>query len=217
MITFDEQSHTYYVDGKPREGVSHFIERHKVPFPKEMIAEKTAQRDGTTAEEVLKDWDLQGKMARELGSACHTAIEYWVATGKEPKNDFLKMVARKYASIHDRTKVKREVVVYNDTLAGTIDELEIIGEKRCILRDTKTNGDLYKKGKKMLPPYEHLTDSPIDTYTLQLNLYRELLEYHGWTVEKMELQHLTIGIENNEIAFNLELINIPIWKKEKNL
>ena len=215
MITFDEQSHTYYVDGKPREGVSHFIERHKVPFPKEFIAEKTAQRDGITAEEVLKDWDLQGKMSRELGSACHTAIEYWVETGKEPKNDFLKMIARKYASIHDRTKVKREVVVYNDTLAGTIDEMEIIGEKRCILRDTKTNGDLYKKGKKMLPPYDFLTDSPISVYELQLNLYRELLEYHGWTVEKIEIQHLTIGIENNEIEFNLELINIPIWTKQK--
>lgn len=206
MILFDERTHTYSLNGKSLESVSRYIERHKVPFPKEIIAQKTAERDGVTPEDVLKGWELQGKMARELGSAIHTAIEYYVHTGLHPKNATLRAVTEKYESLYDRTKIKREIVVYDDKLAGTIDEIEIVGKKRCIVRDTKTNGDLYKKGKKMLPPYDDLTDSPIDCYTIQLNLYRRLLEHHGWTVEAMEIQHVL----DNDIKI------IKIEKYEKN-
>lgn len=203
MITLDE-NHQYVIDGKHREGVSHYIERHKQQFPKEFIARKTAERDGRTVEEVLDEWELKGKLAREYGSAVHTAIELWVKYAVTPQNAHLKAIVEQYSKLFDRTKIKREIAVYDEELAGTVDELEITGEKKCILRDTKTNFDLYKKGKKLLPPYDYLTDSPIDVYTLQLNLYKRLLEYHGWTVEKMEIV---------QIAEEFNIITIKeLWK-----
>lgn len=188
MILFDEATHTYTVDGEPRESVSHYIARHKQPFPKEFIAEKTAKRDRREVEDVLKEWELKGRLAREYGSAIHSALELWINHGVMTEQTHLKGIVDKFIELG--IEGKSEVVVYDDELAGTIDLVEIVGEKRAKIVDFKTNGDLYKKGKKMLPPYEHLTDSPIDTYTLQLSLYKRMLEYHGWTVEEMSILHL---------------------------
>ena len=188
MILFDESSHTYTVDGEPRESVSHYIERHKQHFPKDLIAQKTAERDGRDVEDVLKEWELKGRLAREYGSAIHSALELWINHGVMTEQTHLKGIVDKFIELG--IEGKSEVVVYDDELAGTIDLVEIVGKKRANIYDFKTNGDLYKNGKKMLPPYEHLSDSPIDCYTLQLSLYKRMLEYHGWTVEEMSILHI---------------------------
>jgi hypothetical protein len=198
------EDHIYTEKGKELESVSHYIERHKQPFPKEFIAQKTAERDGREMEDVLEEWELKGKMAREFGSSVHSAIELYAKYRQKPHNAFLASIVDQWVYMFQIDKIHREIAVYDTELAGTIDEIEITGEKRCIIRDLKTNFDLYKKGKKMLPPYDFITDSPIDCYTLQLNLYKRLAEYHGWTVEKLEIVHLD--------GDKLKVIDIPIWK-----
>ncbi len=189
MVTFDSISHTYYVDGKPRESVSHFIGRHKKPFPKEMIAQKTAKRDGREAEDILSEWDIKGRVSREYGTAVHTAIEGYITHKMTPSIDHLKNIVEAFQKIQ-LVDPRSEFVTYNDNLAGTMDIVDQYEKGKCDIYDLKTNGDLYKKGSKMLPPYEFLTDSPIDTYRLQLSLYADMMEFHGWEVRDLIILHI---------------------------
>jgi hypothetical protein len=189
MVEFDPITHTYYVDGEEREGVSHYIERHKTPFPKEFIAQKTAQRDNREVEDILSEWELKGRVSREYGTAVHSAIEGFIRYGITPKNRHLRAIVESFQKLGLKD-LQTEFVTYHETLAGTIDIIERTDKGVCNIYDIKTNHDLHKKGKKMLPPYEHLTDSPIDCYQLQLSLYADMMEHHKWKVEKLFILHV---------------------------
>lgn len=209
MITITED-HEYTVNGEPRESVSAYISRHEQEFPKEIIAGKIAERDDRTVADVLNEWSLKGKIACNFGSAIHDALDLYTKYKEEPKNELLALIVRKYAHTHNVDEIKREVSVYDDKLAGTIDEIEYVDREKkiVIIRDQKTNNDLYKKGKKLLPPYDFLTDMPIDVYTLQLSLYKKMLEYHGWTVHAMYIDHIQIGIHDDAISVEFNEIEV---------
>lgn len=191
-MLFDPINHTYNEEGVVYESVSRFLDRFKPKFPAGLLAEKTAQRDGRTAEDVLAEWELCGEISAGYGTAVHKAIEYWIRFDKLTKVPALSAAVYAFARKHDRTKLHAETIVKSDDhkLAGTIDQIERVAPKKVKILDVKTNGEITDKPKgKFLAPLQDLPFSKLNQFRLQLSTYKALLERQGVTVESLELEH----------------------------
>lgn len=206
---FSETNHEYTKDGKRYTPVSEFLAKFKPPFPKGLMAEKCAPKLGLTPEEVIEMWDLNGDISRTYGTTIHKAIEYWIRYGHFSKVADLERMGQKFAEKYNRAKIKTEVIVHDEELgiAGTLDQLHVVGKKRVFLTDVKTNGDLDKKPNgKFLGPLKDLPFSKINEYRLQLSTYGYLLERKGFKVESLALEHwngtdfTTIALERIDIS-----------------
>lgn len=191
-MEFAEKEHIYLRNGRQYKSVSQFINEFKIPFAKGLLAEQVAKKEGKTAEEIIGKWELNADVSSTYGTALHKAIEYWILYGDVPKIKHLKDVVTKFAEKHDREIIKPEIVVYDDEylLAGTIDQLVILGNKLVKVKDVKTNVDIRKRAyQNFLPPLQSLSDTKLNHYTLQLSIYKHLLERKGFTVTGLELEH----------------------------
>lgn len=212
-MEFFSDSHEYRRNGKVYQSVSQFLEKFKKPFPKGMLAERVAQKNGREAQDMINQWDLNAQISCDYGNSIHKGIEYWIRYGEMSKLAHIKIATEKFAKKHDRTKLKPEIIVFNDELmlAGTLDQLELLGGKKVKILDIKTNAELTDDGNGyFLPPLDKLPHSKINGYRLQLSMYKYLLELKGFKVEGMELEHWdgkdfkTIVLEpiNVEVLFN---------------
>ena len=81
-----------------------------------------------------------------------------------------------------------------------------------VLVDYKTNTDIHKNekyAKNMKVPLQHLKDSTINHYHVQLSIYKYLVEkYTGLKIEEMFIVWFS---ENND---NYEIIDVPYLKNE---
>lgn len=191
-MLFDPINHTYSEEGVVYESVSRFLDRFKPKFPAGLLAEKTAQRDGRTAEDVLAEWELCGEISAGYGTAIHKSVEYWIRWNKFPKVPHLKIAVEVFAKKHDRTELHAETIVKSKEhkLAGTTDIIRRIAPKRVKILDIKTNGEITDKAKgKFLAPLQDLPFSKLNEFRLQLSTYKALLERQGVTVESLELEH----------------------------
>lgn len=216
-MQFSEEAHEYRKDGIRYTSVGEFLKHFTPEFPKGLIAEQVARKNGVQPNEVIAEWDLNADISCDYGHAIHKSVEYWIRYGKFPKAPHLKDAAEKFAAKHDRRTIEPEIIVFNDKyrLAGTIDQLVILAKKRCRLMDVKTNGDLYDKPRGVfLPPIQNLPHTKINKYRLQLSTYKKLLELKGWTVEGIEIEHWTGTVFD---TIPLEPIDVePLLTKFKN-
>lgn len=180
-MLFEEDSHTYI----GYQSVSEFLDKFKPEFPKDLIAGKMAAKGGLTKEEILYKWELNAKIACEYGKSCHSALEYWIKFGEEPKlhTKLIEQFAKKY----DRIYLLSERIAFNDEIkvAGTPDVIEKLGNKEVNIVDLKTNLEM--------------TKDKIQNYRLQLSMYKWLLEQKGLRVKHLILEHYTDELTTIEI------------------
>jgi len=191
-MILDEELHEYRKDNDIYLSVTQLIEKLKKPFPKSLIAEKIAIRDGIEPEEVTGEWDLNSSISANYGTSIHQGIEMWIKYGKISKLPHVKLAVEKFAEHNDREKLKTEVIVFNDDLklAGTIDLIEVIEKGRANLKDIKTNYELDKKGNgNFLEPIEDIPCTKINNYRIQLSIYKRLLELKGKSIDKLIIEH----------------------------
>jgi len=132
---------------------------------------------------IVKYWKSKGELAAKLGTKLHRSIELFF-NQEEVENEseeYLKHF-NEFCKAHAHLEPYRtEWMVYSeeDMVCGSIDivmrdkfsgELVIIDWKR--VTKLSTNG----YGKKGLGPLAHLDDTNFVHYSLQLNLYRYILE-----------------------------------------
>lgn len=197
---FNENSHTYtYLgnSGKPIqvfESVTSFINRFKKKEDWVKLAGFVARRDGIPTSKVLEQWENKGKVAVTLGSAVHKWIEDYY-NGLDPKTpDLFKEDPRvlerieKFKDLHQEklhklTPVKQEFRLFSRkwNIAGTTDAIFKI-EPDYFVGDWKTNEKFttndHPKGrfKKLLYPFEDLWENSLNIYSIQLSLYRLILQ-----------------------------------------
>ena len=85
---------------------------------------------------------------------------------------------------------RTELNVYSAELnvAGQIDALFVDAEGRFVIVDWKRSARIVFDGtREMLPPLDHLPDCNGSHYSLQLNLYRYMLEAQSFRVSRMFL------------------------------
>ena len=231
-FVFYENGHYYECKGK-RVGISvtTFIHEFCNEFDAEGMAEKVANRDGKTIQQVLDEWAYKRDFSCEKGTTCHEwSQSLWSGAKYKP---LLYDESKEYMSalIKIRSQAVNFKNDYQETLEHLIDELPIGSEEydiaSCVdhlfynkltgglvLVDYKTNSlmDGYNKKaykKAMKVPLSHINDDALHHYHIQLSIYKYLIEkYTGLKVDEMFIVYMSENIENYEI------IDIPYLKEE---
>lgn len=226
---FEEDHHYEYKGERIGISVTRLIEEYCNEFDSETIAERVANKENKTVQQVLDEWKYKNKFACEKGSTCHEyAQSLW--SGEEWEYKPFDKTEEYYISVfkirvqalnfyddyEDRLEhLADEFVIgsieYN--IASAIDHLfinKLTGE--LVLVDYKTNSDIHKTekyAKNMKVPLQHMKDFTLNHYYIQLSIYKFLIEkYTGLKVSEMFIVWFSENIENYEI------IEIPYLKEE---
>ena len=233
-FVFFEDGHYYECKGQ-RVGISvtRLIEQYANEFDSEGMAEKVANKENRSVQEILDEWKYKADFACAKGSECHYfAQNLW---NKEPF-DMMKMGFDGSIEYDVATELIQTQAInfhkdYQEHLEHLIDELPIGSEEfdiascvdhlfynkltgEVVLVDYKTNSYMsgYNKkaySKKMKVPLSHLNDDALHHYYIQLSIYKYLIEtYTPLKIGEMFIVYMSENIENYEI------IEIPYLEKE---
>tara|TARA_B100000902_G_scaffold5552_1_gene7230 strand:- start:1044 stop:1772 length:729 start_codon:yes stop_codon:yes gene_type:complete len=202
-IELMEPEHKYILKSDPNlnfTSVTSITSQYFAPFEKEAIAKRLVETNmkymGMTSEELIATWDE----ARDFGTLVHNNIESYI--NKETYKDISEV---KHA-IKWMNKFKNlsefifypEVIVYSKELeiAGSIDVLaKDTKSNTYIIIDWKTSKSISKSsygGKKGTHPItSHLMDCKYVHYSMQLSLYRYLIEeFYDIKISNLLIAHL---------------------------
>lgn len=209
-ITFYEPTHTYTIDGSSKgiisgTGFLHQFFGHfdpKKTIKKMMSSPKwpSSKYYGMKADEIEKQWSDSGKDASTKGTAMHLAIEqfmngaYEVIDPEVQKTSEFQYFMNFWNDCgHDLEPWRAEWSVFSEEhmLCGQIDMLfRRKSDGKFLIYDWKRSKEIktsnqYQTG---LAPLNHLEDCNYWHYTLQLNLYRWILEHlYGMEIAEMYL------------------------------
>ncbi len=195
-FSFEEESHTYRYDGKKFDSVTTFLKTFKIPFDRNYWAKRKAEERNVDVSVILEEWGDKATRSTVIGTKVHKYIEdFWSGLNPELPEDpdvldrvqkFINFYNRKLHVFHP---LKSELKVFSKKwrLSGTIDQpLLFWDEKRnkvfLVIGDWKTNGefkdDNHPKGryKRLLRPFSHLWENHHNEYSIQISLYRLILE-----------------------------------------
>lgn len=191
-IVFDEGPHIYTIDGDSsytscttwiHSHFSHFDADHILDniFKGKKMSDPSYKYFGMTREEIKAGWS--GNEAALLGTAMHYDIECFY-NGWEVNNDTIEFsYFRKFAEDYKHLKPYRTewMVYYKEyKLAGSIDMVFEDEDGDLWIYDWKRTKEITSEsfGNKMALTREinHLPDANFYHYSLQLNLYRTILE-----------------------------------------
>lgn len=210
-IVFVEETHKYYVDGSCEGNLSctGFVHEFFGHFdPKAILKKMRASPKwpqnkyfGKTNEEIIKEWADSGKAASEAGTAMHLAIEQFLHGSAELiKPEILNSTEWRYFEKFwkdcggDLEPYRSEWEVW------TSDDIKLCGSIDMVFR-RRSDGKFviydWKRSKEIkadnpfgsgLVPLEHLPDTNYWHYTLQLNIYKWILErFYGLEVADLYL------------------------------
>lgn len=196
-ITFKEEGHEYTLEGCNRAPISvTTLIHHWFPvFDKEAVAEKLmkgrnwekSKYFGKTKEEIIKQWDDNGAQASGLGTLMHADIEYYL--NRQPVlNENSKEFShfKTFWSAFQQANptfvpYRTEWVVFDEDkkVAGSIDCVLSDPQGNLIILDWKRSKEIKMKNdykEKGYGPFAKLDHCNFSHYSLQLNIYRHLLE-----------------------------------------
>lgn len=232
---FFPEDHHYECNGR-RVGISvtSLIGQYENEFKQQEMAERVANRDGKTVNEVLAEWKYKSDFACEKGTTCHEfAQSLWSGLKWQPmyfdgSEEYTQAVVKIQKQAQSFKKdyedwlehLQDEFVIGSEEydIASAIDHLFINKlTSGLVLVDYKTNSYLsgynkkaYKKAMKV--PLRHLNDDALNHYYIQLSIYKYLIEKHTkLTVYEMFIVYFSENIDDYEI------IEIPYMKKEVEL
>lgn len=191
-ISFNEEAHLYHYNGQLCTSVTGVIGRYKEPFDTQKIATAYAVKRGLSVFDVIADWDEKKIAACDKGSHVHKYAELKFAC-KHYKVDSTEMSETLHKcfkiidSFYNDSKGKlipiRSELVIGDKkrrLCGMIDQLFYnVKAKEFQIWDYKTNKAITMKNdykKRMINELWHLDECEFNTYSLQLGLYKKIIE-----------------------------------------
>lgn len=213
---FEADAHKYTYDGVNFDSVTTFLKTFKEEFKRDYWANKKAQQAGVSVDVILSDWKKKADTANILGTAVHEWIEnFWImwGTGEIPAhydspNDEVRKRCEKFLSIYESklknfVPLKPELKIFSKKwrLAGTVDQPLLfwddkLGKVLLVIGDWKTNkefkDDYHPKGKyqKLYRPFSHLHANSHNEYSIQISLYRLILEEIGIETHSGFLCHI---------------------------
>ena len=199
-IVYFDAPHEYYINGKKAVSVTKLLHGLEKPFDSKYWSAKKAEEQGCTPEDILAEWKFKADVACEKGHSIHAYIENRLANKVfpypenkvramfngddpvKPRYDKIVTLIDKFVSeINGRLiPIKSELVVGDEDylICGMIDQI-FYNKKSGMLEiwDWKSNTDLSTESKyKLLPPLQHLSNSKLDIYSLQLNTYKHIIQ-----------------------------------------
>lgn len=230
-ISFEEETHTYTIDGT-REGwtsCTGFIHGFFGAFDPDAVIKKMMRSSkwseskyyGMTAQAIKKQWADSGTEASEAGTRMHLDIEHY--NNAEPVGnlagdewspnpgsewDYFLKYEKNHRLKHGFVPFRTEWLVFKEDikLAGSIDMLYMKPDGTLAIYDWKRAKDMkfensYQSGRS---PLDHLPDTNYWHYSLQLNIYRRIIEeFYGYTVSEMAL----VVLHPNNKSFQVIMLN----------
>lgn len=227
-VKFDKEPHLYYVDGKKYDiSVTGFVKLFFQEFNADSIIEKNYQKwqenkdskyYGLDINKIKRIWSENAKESSKLGSILHNDIELF-QNNIHIKNETVEF--QYFLNFNERVSDKlipyrTEWIIFDERikLAGSIDMCYKDKNGNTILIDWKRSKKIskensFRSGKK---PLNHIPDSNFWHYSLQLNMYKYILEKnYDINVSSMHIVKLHPNQDNYSI------ITIPNLQKEINL
>lgn len=196
-FVFDEASHTYSyinpVTKKPVQffqSVTGFLSQFKEEFDSKKMAGFVAKKRGVTSQEILNEWKEISDTALTLGTNVHKWIEDYYSGLNPAMPEIPNELDRvtKFLQLYEQrlnafAPVHQEFRVFSRKwgIAGTLDILFKLNENYYV-GDWKTNkkfttdADAEGRRKKLLWPFDDMWDNSLNGYSIQLSLYRLILQ-----------------------------------------
>lgn len=201
-IRFVEEGHIYYVDGNPdtHTSVTTVIHLFAQLFDADSVIRKMMRSSkwpenkyyGKTVEEIKQEWSKTGKEASDAGSKLHLEIELFfdqlASSGLIPEHPEPTKEFGYFLDFYDKiiknslTPYRTEWYVFDEDIGvcGSIDMVFCDPDNPNILHiyDWKRSKEIKKANpwQTMLFPLHYFPDCNYSHYSLQLNLYRRILQ-----------------------------------------
>lgn len=215
-LEYDKVGHVYRYHGQVLDSVTTFLKKYYKPFELEMIAKTCAKSWGVDPQEVIDIWEDNKNSSALFGTAIHDTLEHYEkhkrigeiisqTRGEDenyalPKHPILRKIVQDFVSINRiNGEVLTEVLLTDirNGLAGRGDRLVVLDweKKICRIGDYKINVDADKpdKNHKPLAPFDSLPATKVTKYQIQMSLYANFLQKHGWTVTGLDVYVLEDG------------------------
>lgn len=201
---FDEDKHKYTLDGAEFISVTTLINEFIKPFDEDYWSKIKAEERGITQKAILEEWHQKNVHSNVLGTSIHAWIENYFKQQWQPLPNDIEQIDRinKFniifsEKLYKMTPLLFETKVFSKKwkIAGTIDALFQYNDK-LIIFDWKTNKDFItdsdRRGRfeKLLPPFDSFYKNHLNEYSIQLSLYRMILEEYGFDVSCCYLCHI---------------------------
>lgn len=146
--------------------------------------------------------DIQGSLWTRYGTRLHRDIEYYL-NGHEPKytqnfvewEQFQRFLKWMRSKGHEPFRTELTMSVPALRLCGQADFLAKKADGTIVLYDWKRTASMKPDGNDpysdkappMLPPWSHRKSTSRDKYTIQANLYRQMIQNYGMKVSEIYL------------------------------
>jgi hypothetical protein len=227
FIVFDEGPHIYTVHGQlGYTSVTTWVHQHFSHFDADAVIQKMVERGtlnnpenkyyGMTPKQIKKQWADNGKAASSSGTKMHYDIECYY-NGQENPNDSPEYAyfKRFVADYPELKPYRTEWMVYYEEIkiSGSIDMIFENPDGTLLIYDWKRCEEIpYEDnyGKVALTPcISHLPDTKFWHYSLQLNIYKTILEHkYGKKVVGLFLMRLHPNSQT------YDRIEVPVLDKE---
>ena len=219
-LRFDEGTHTYHLGARILTCVSDIVETLSRPFDEEKEAARCSANPksawgGMDVKDILQAWRAKKDQAESLGTKTHAYAETLFACWHAGKPFGKPQTAQQEACLRWWRDLDpgRWIPIMKETplcdpvrgCAGTPDLILYDRQTgRFAIRDWKTNENLLKKAFAMMrPPLTYLPDNPVGHYTVQQNLYAEMLIKIGVDIEDITLVWLREDGQYTEMPLKL--------------
>jgi hypothetical protein len=229
-IQFEEETHTYTIDGTRAGWTSctGFLHNFFGQFDADAVISKMMASSkwyeskyfGMTADAIKAQWSAKGKASSEAGTRMHLDIEHfynalpavWADTSKRavdiesgvsvmteadqwnaatgPEWDYFCDYQTRYGSMFLPFRTEWLVFDEEHKVAGSIDMVYMKPDGTLAIYDWKRIEELKTENRFQsgLGPISHLPDTNYWHYSLQLNVYRYILQKHyGYVVSELAL------------------------------
>ena len=203
-ISFNEETHTYSIDGSSEgiTSVTTLIHKHFPHFdPHDIIQKMRNSKNGIpekyknmSDDEIKLQWSENGKEASGKGTKIHKSIELFYNNEEVPEKptEFMYFLDF-HESIKDRLipyRTEWSIFRKDLNLAGQLDMLYTIKDQegKYALYDWKRSKEIKTENKfeKGLGKLSHLDHCNYNHYSIQLNIYKRILEtLYGLSITEM--------------------------------
>jgi hypothetical protein len=199
-IKFEDSSHSYYLDGRKLTSVTTLIHKYTSHFDEEYWLPIKAADYNILEPQLKYAWTFLNNHSTFKGSALHNYIENYYFNklyeypskeiiehfGYDPIINQFNIIQKQFYDFYKISfgkliAIKPEYVVYDAEygVSGMVDMLFYNKKKNTLqIYDWKTNKALrsYNKYQKMSGIFSDLDDCELNTYSLQLNTYKYIIE-----------------------------------------
>ena len=201
VVKFYDDEHKYFIREQELISGTGFVGQFKEKFDSKGQSVKSAKKKGVSVEEILAEWDFKGDFSRTKGTLLHNYAEnYWQNKvlpldytiydekfGEGLMKERLEECIRMFHNFYNESNsalipIALELVIGDAELGvgGMVDGL-FWNQKHGELQiwDYKTNKDIAdfsKYKKRMKIPINFLHDCELEGYSIQLNLYKYIIE-----------------------------------------